>query len=261
MNVVQMIEGIAFLNDRESSSRFLDEAYMKAINSAITRILEDRLDNIKMPKRYSFESVQRVRDELYTLVVPTLSITPIGNTLAYPANYNYFLKLDCTIDGVTSYARPTSFNELGPLLENPWKAPSNTKPYYEQNLMGFVVYRGATGSFTAGLLDYIKNPDVVSVGNESDKISAGASALTIGVVYMAYEDSVHNGVTYVSGSTFTAVSAVLTSGMVIPNSVIVNCNLPEKIHQEVMRTASQIMQGSIEDFAKKQDLKTDNAEA
>jgi len=82
-----------------------------------------------------------------------------------------------------------------------------------------------------------------------------------GVVYIAYEDSVHNGVTYVSGTIFSAMSTTLTSGMVIPNSVIVNCNLPEKIHQEVMRTASQIMNGSIEDYSKKQDLKTDNAEA
>lgn len=261
MNGIQMIEQIAFLNDRESSPRFEDDAYMKAINEAIIMILEDRLDNIKKPKRYSFEQVQRVRDELYTLVPPTTSIVPVGNTVSYPADYNYFLKLQCTIDGVTNYSRPTSYNESGPLLDNPFKKPSNTKTYFDQNKDGFFIYRGATGSFTAALLDYIKNPDTVSIGNESNKIGSGPAVLTIGVTYIVYEQAVHAGTTYVEGQTFTASSTVLSSGVVIPNSVLVNCNLPLKIHQEVCRLAAAIMNGTIEDLMKKQDLKADNQDA
>lgn len=258
MNAIQILSQVAFLNDRESSPRFDDESYMKAINQAILALVEDRLDNIKKPKRYSFEQVQRVRDELYTLVPPTLSIVPVGNTLAYPSNYNYFLKLQCTIDGVTTYARPTSYNESGPLLENPFKRPSNTKTYFDQNKDGFFIYRGATGSFTAGLLDYVKNPDTVSIGKASDQIGPGAVVLTIGQDYVVYEDAVHNGVSYAEGSIFTAATTVLTSGVVILNSLIVNCNLPVKMHQEVCRLAAAIMSGAVEDFSKKQDLKADN---
>lgn len=256
-----MLNQVAFLNDRESSARFLDDQYMKAINSAINMILEDRLDNIKKPKKYSFEAVQRVRDELYTLVPATLTITPSGNTLAYPSDYNYFLKLQTTIDGATTWVRPTSYGESGPLGDNPWKKPSNTKPYFDQNVFGFVILRGSAGSFTAGLLDYVKNPDIVSVGKETDKINAGALVLTIGQVYIVYEEAVHNGVTYAEGQTFTAVSTALTSGIVILNSLVVNCNLPVKIHEEVVRLSSAIMNGTISDIQKKQDLLNDNNNA
>lgn len=261
MNIIQMFNAVSFLNDRVASARFSDDMYIRAINSAITMVMEDRLDNIKKPKRYSFEAVQRVRDELYTLVPATLTIAPTGNNLAYPSDYNYFLKLQCTIDGLTNYARPTSYNESGPLLENPWKKPSNIKPYFDQNVLGFTILRGATGTFTAGLLDYIKNPDVVSIGKETDKINPGASVLVIGQTYIVYEQAVHNGVTYTEGQTFVAVSVVLTSGIVILNSLMVNCNLPAKIHEEVSRTASMVMMGSIEDYNKKIDLKTDNQES
>jgi hypothetical protein len=261
MNAIQQLTAISILNDREGSARFLDEQYMYAINAAIGMIIDDRTDNIKKPKRYSFESVQRVRDELYTLVPPTVSIAPVGNILAYPADYNHFLKLQCTIDGVTKYSRPTNYNESGPLLENPWKKPSNTKTYFEQNVSGFNILRGATGTFTAGLLDYIKIPDTVSIGNDSNKINPGASVLVPGQVYVAYEDAVHAGATYVVGTVFTASVVSLTSGIVILNSVVVNCNLPVKLHEEVNRLASAIMNGTIEDLSKKQDLMNDNQQA
>ncbi len=261
MNAIQQITAISILNDREGSARFNDEQYMFAINSAIGMIINDRTDNIKKPKRYSFESVQRVRDELYTLVPPTLSITPVGNSLPYPADYSYFLKLQCTIDGVTLYSRPTSYNESGPLLENPFKKPSNTKTYFDQDLMGFTIFRGATGSFTAGLLDYLKIPDKVSIGQESNQINAGATVLVPGLVYIVYEDAVHAGATYVTGATFTASLASLTSGTVILNSLITNCNLPVKLHDEINRLASGILNGVVSDFEKKQDLKNDNADA
>lgn len=261
MNAIQMIEQVAFLSDRVGSARFNDDQYIKAINSAIIMILEDRLDNIKKVKRYSFEAVQRVRDELYTLVVPTVTITPTGNTLAYPADYNYFLKLECLISGVTSTARATSYNESGFLGKNPFKKPSATKPYFDQNKDGFVIYRGTTGTFTSAALDYIKNPDSVSIGNETDKISAGANVLVAASVYIVYEEAVHNGVTYLPGATFTAANTALTSGIVILNSVITSCNLPVKIHQEVARLASAVMNGTIDAYQKKQDLKADNQDS
>jgi len=259
MNILQMFNLVAFFNDREQSARFPDESYIKAINSAIIKVVEDRLDNIKSPKKYSFESVQRVRDELYTLVPPTLTIVPVGDTIPYPADYNYFLKLECTIDGETHYSKPTSYGESGTLSENPFKAPSAVKTYFDQNVNGFYVYRGGT-SFTAGLLDYIKHPDAVSVGNESNQIVAGASVLTIGTTYIVYEDAVHNGVSYVMGDTFVAVSVILTSGIVILNSLMVSCDLPKKIHEEVCRVASAIMNGSVSDFEKTMALKIDNKE-
>ncbi len=264
MNAIQMLDMVSFLNDRVSSPRFSDASIMQAINSSITSIVEDRLDNIKKAKRYSFEQVQRVRDELYTLIPPTLTIVPMGNTVAYPTTgngYNYFLKLECVIGGVITLTRPTSYGESGTLEENPFKRPSNVKTYFDQSRSGFVIKRGATGSFTSALLDYVENPDTVTIGKESDKISSGGSVLTVGVIYMVYDQSVHSGVTYEPGQTFTAAATSLTSGVVIPNSVIVSCNLPDKIHQEVCRLASAVMNGSVSDFNKKMDLKNDNQDS
>lgn len=261
MNAIQQFIAISILNDRESSARFIDEQYMYAINAAIGMIIDDRTDNIKKPKRYSFESVQRVRDELYTLVPPSLTIVPVGNTLAYPADYNHFLKLQCTIDGATNYARPMTYNESGPLLENPWKKPSNTKTYFDQNVLGFNILRGASGTFSAGILDYIKIPDTVSIGSASNKINPGASVLIPGQTYVAYEDSEHAGAIYNAGTVFTASLGSLTSGIVILYSLVVNCNLPTKLHEEVNRLASAIMNGAIEDFQKKQDLMNDNQQS
>lgn len=256
-----MWDQTAFLNDREQSARFPDDSYMKAINEAIVAFVEDRLEPIKKRKAYSFELTQRVRDELYSLIPPTLSIVPSGNTLAYPAGYNYFLKLECTIDGTTVLARPTSYGESGTLKENPFKTPANDKVFFDQYDAGFMITRGASGSFTAGLLDYVKHPDTVSIGLESNKISAGGSVLTSGSVYIVYEEAVHAGTTYAVGATFTASSTVLTSGLVILYSLVTNCNLPVKAHQEICRMASAIMQGSIEDYMKKQDLKADSQDA
>lgn len=237
------------LIDRDGNARFSDEKTIKAINMAIDRIVEDRLDNIKNKKNYSFESVQTVRDQLYTLIPPTLSIVPTANVVAYPANYNYFLKLMCTIAGDTNVARPTSYNQSGLMYKDPFAYPTDEKPYFDQNLSGFTIYRDEqnTGSFTFALLDYIKNPDVVSIGNESNKIDS-TGALTIGVTYIVYEQAVHNGVTYVEGATFVAVNAVLISGIVIPNALIVNCNLPTKLQYEVVNIAASIMQKSISQF-------------
>ncbi len=257
MNIIQMQTEVSFLVDRESSARFTDDQYMTAINSAIVSILEDRLDNIKNPKRYSFESVQRVRDELYTLVPPTVTIVPVGNLVPYPSNYNYFLKLECIIDGNTTLSRPTSYNESGTLPENPFKKPSNTKTYFDQNADGFVIDRGAAGTFSAALLDYVKNPDTVTIGNPNNKITDGG-ALVIGSVYIVYEEAVENSVTYYEGQTFTAATAVLTSGTVILNSIVVNCNLPVKLHKEITRLAASYMTGTISEFDKEQDLVQQN---
>ncbi len=246
------------LIDRDSSARFSDEKVIKAINTAIDRIVEDRLDNIKVKKNYSFESIQTVRDQLYTLVPPTLTIAPVANVLAYPADYNCFLKLMCTIDGNTIVARPTSYNQQGVAYDNPFSKPTDIKPYFDQNLSGFNIFRDInnTGSFTAGLLDYVKNPDLVSIGNEFNKIVTGGT-LTNAIDYIVYEQAVYAGTTYAEGDTITGTGAALTSGIVIPNSLIVNSNMPTKLQYEITTTAASIMQKSISQFNEGQMLEKD----
>lgn len=256
-----MREAIDKLIDRVKSPRFNDDNYYDAINQAITMMVDDRVENIKKQKKYSFQSTQRLRDELYTLVVPTAAFAPTGITLAFPNDYLYLLAINNVINGTRGICRPTTFNEKELVKRNPFKWPTDEKSYYIENSAGweFIIATGAT--FSSCELDYMKKPNVVSIGNENDKINAGAAVLTVGQVYMVYDEAVHNSVTYYEGDTFTAANAVLDSGTVILNSLITSSDMPEKLHEEICRGAGAIMNGTVEDWRKQQSLKLDNQES
>lgn len=254
MNPIQQIVEISKLNDRVRSARFNDDQYMSAINQAIELILNDRIDNIKNPKRYSLQSIQRVREELYTLV-KNVTIVPVSNIVAFPADYRYYLYLECTIDGESNYARPTNYNEIGPLKQNPFRKPSGEKPYFNDVATGLFIHHTGT-IFSSASLDYLKIPNVVSIGYENNKVATGT--LTNGTSYYVYEEGVYAGTTYYEGQTVVGTGAALTSGIYIPVSVCTSCDLPEHLQKEINRMASAIMQGTIEDYMKKQQLEIDN---
>ncbi len=257
MNAITMRTIIDGLIDRVNSPRYLDTEYYEAINLATTMIFEDRVDNIKIKKGYSFESVQRVRDELYTLIKNVIA-APSGGLIPYPADYNYAILVDPTVGGVTQSARPISYNEVALVQRNPFREPTIQNTFYIEQSNGInLVYSG--GTYTQYSLWYLKNPDTVSIGTESDKIFAGATVLTISSVYIVYEEAVHAGTTYYPGDIFTATLTSLTSGIVILNSVIVNSDMPDKILPEICRLAGAILLGEADDYQKKQDLLNDNS--
>lgn len=258
MNALQMRLKIDELNDRVKSPRFVDNKYYSAINQAIELTINDRIENIKIDKKYSLQSIQRIRDELYTLVKTGTIIIPIADVLPFPADYYYFLYLECTINGSVNYARPTDYNKIGPLKSNSFKYPSAVKPYYNEVGNGLKIDYGS-GTFTIGVLDYIKLPNTVSIGNEGNKITSAGPTLNLGSNYYVYDEAVHNGITYYDGELFIATAtSLLTSGTVIESINVVNCDLPELLQNEIIRMASAIMNGTVEDYSKKQDLKNDN---
>ena len=260
-NAIQMRKSMDALIDRVRNPRFEDDRYYDAINQAIARIRDDRTENIKDPKTYSVEAVQRVREELDTLVVDELVIVPVASVIAKPADYYHYLSLDVTIDGVESYARPTTHGKLGPLKRSPFKKPSTIKPYYLHISTGIKVEFCTTDSFTTSLLSYIKNPAKVTIGNEADKITPASGNLTNGVTYYVYEDTTHNGIQRFEGETFVAIAAPIVGGIVINASDVTDSDLPGRIHEEVIRLAASIMMGSDEDYNKKIDLQRDNAQS
>ena len=248
LNAIQMRSKIDTIIDRVRSPRFSDESYYDDINEAIEEILEDRTHNIKDPKTYSLESAQRVADELYTLVTdPPDTGAPTGNTVSFPSDYYGYLILFATIDTVQQYCRPTSHGVLGPLRSHSFRKPTNVKPYFIQNAGGLDVERATTGSFTAYELHYLKNPAVVTIGQESDKIVTGGT-LTNTVTYLAYDESVYAGITYIPGATITGDGSALNSGTVIPTSVITSCDLPERIHIEVCQLAARKLKKRVENY-------------
>lgn len=255
MNAVQMRERVDELIDRTKSARHRDRAYFNAINAAIGLILKDRLEPIRLRRKYSVQKTQRIRDELYTLIpLPATGNTLANGTIAYPSNYFYFLLVYVTINGEKIYCSPTSYNELGPLEQNPFSKPSVLKPYYNEYETGIRIYSTLAIPIPFELY-YVKKPDVVKIGNESNKIFA-AGAITNGAQYVVYEQAVYNGITVYEGDIFVGVGAAptLTSGIVINITNMVDCNLPDNMHEEVCKQAASIMESTVEQFNKKQDL-------
>lgn len=248
MNIIQMMERTDFYNDRYKSARFADSNYMDAFNSAAQALFKDKTDNKKIRRPYSFQSSEQMNRELYTLI-KTATIVPTGDVVVYPADFEYYAKLSTTISGTTMFCRPATLNEIGPLEQHPLRKPSPSKPYYIETATGLQIYYGI-GTFTSSSLTYLKTPNVMSIGNEDDKITAGGAVLTNGVTYMVYADCVQNGTTYYAGETFVAAGTSLTSGIVILNSLIVNCDFPVIVQDEICKKASDIMNGTIEDYNK-----------
>lgn len=241
--------------DRVNSPRYLDQEYYEAINLATSMIFEDRVNNIKIKKGYSFESEQRLRDEMYTLI-KNVTGAPSGNLIPLPSDYNTAILVEPTIAGTLQAARPLSYNELSFIERNPFKQFSEETVFYIEQSTGLDI-KYAGGSFSAYSLWYLKNPATVTIGVESDKLTTGAT-LTSNVLYIVYNQSVYNGVTYYPGDIITGTGIALTSGIVIPRSVTVDSDMPDKILPEICRLAGAILSGTVADYNKKQDLIRDN---
>ena len=254
MNSLEMFATVQMHLDTAKNPRYNDWTMVKAINSAIVRVVEDRIDNIKTPTGYSFEQVQRVTDELRSLVPNPVTIIPTNtNQLVLPADYRHALLVNATVSGVTAYAKPIDHLTLGTIDRNPFTRPkADNYKFYQENTHINVLY--GTGTFTTADLTYIKNPNTVSIGRENDKLTGG---LTVGVIYAVYEDCEHNGVVYNTGDLFTAVNANLAYGIVVPNSVLVNSDVPTILHEEICLVTCSILNNSVDDYNKKQSTDQD----
>lgn len=261
MNAIQLREAVDKLIDRVKSPRFNDANYYTAINRAIDFIVKDRVENIKKKKNYSVQSSQRLRDELYTLVVPTFAPIPSGISIAFPSDYLYLLSLGISVDGTGSICRPVTYNERDLLKRNPFRKPKTNKTYYIEDSAGWNIMIPSGSVITAIALDYMKKPNTVTIGSEDDKIEAGTGVLINATIYMVYDEAVHAGATYYEGETFTSSNINLTSGTVILNSLITNTDMPVQLHEEIITLSAAIMNGTVEDWQKQQSLKIDNSES
>lgn len=263
MNAIQLDLRVNELIDRTRTARHSIPARMNAINGAIMMLLKDRIEAIRVPRRYSVQSSERLRSELYPLVImEDENGTPIvgADLIPYPTadNYLYYLLLFVTINGVEDYSKPTSFDTVGPLLDNPFTKPTTVKSYFNEQSNGLKLYFGSTGTFSAYKLWYLKNPNIVSIGNEVNQVAQG-DPIVNGDTYYVYEEAVYDSITYYEGATFVGniTAPTLTSGLVIPASVVVNTELPINLHEEICVKAAAILSGTVEDYNKKISLKQD----
>ncbi len=259
MNAIQVANKVTFYTNRTKGNRYYFQEINDAVNDAIMKKI-DSITNTDNPDRLKgIDRIQVMRDELWTLIKPSVSVpTIIGlynenvtiNHINFPSDYQVFAALTVTIDGIQQYGKDTNYNERGPLLDCSFRRPTNEKVYCLEDKTGLLIYRGVIGSITSASLDYIKIPLDFNMGNEANLINLGTGVLTINTSYIAYEDSVYNGILRQSGTLFSTngVLTNLTSGQVILASLLTTIELPDKTHNEICKIAASILLGVNDDF-------------
>ncbi len=200
---------------------------------------------------------KKVKDNLYTLLsTATPTITTIGtpslvddltvNHINYPSDFHYFSTLLNYIGGRIIDTKPLSYANISNILQDAFRKPSNERCYYLEDSTGWKIYRGYGGAYTNSLT-YLVAPSEWSIGTESDLIDAGLTVLSLGINYTATEDSVSAGINYQAGEQFNATSTTLTSGQVLPSSVLVDSNFPDSAQPEICRLVAMVIQGSVKE--------------
>jgi hypothetical protein len=240
MNIIEMHETTRNLMDQVGSPRFTYDQYDTAIKNATDDIIADKVGNLKKRKPYSFQSIQQIRDELYTLVknvnMPMASnLLPVASLNAL-GDYRFALLPRVTISGVQYYCEPLSFDELPVIERDPYKRPKLTEPYkiyYIENNTGITINPGPTGTCSNMNLDYIGKPADVFHGI----LWGPGHNFIVGDVVLAVEETVYNLLTYYPGQAITIVGAALaiTTGLVAISYV--NSPMPEVTHKEICMKA------------------------
>lgn len=273
MNIVALHYKVAFFLDAEKSPRFSRKAEDKAINSAINDIVLDRYNNIRQKqKEYAFQTSQRLRDELYTIVEEDDALVATGDILSIASMTDYYLLLSLEVDisGRTINTIPLTYDEKNIIEINPFLRPSITYPervYRIESAEGIKIIFGDTGTLVSGHSWFLKKPAKVSIGTEvSDTVTHILSAVKV----IAYVDTTLN-LHSITGGVISSVDlleeeeytiggdpvkyARLVSGIVFITPT--ETDLPEILHEEIARKAAAILSGNVENYNREQSLERD----
>lgn len=230
-----MIKRTLFLVNRTRSARYDEDLQIiPALNVAMDSIVNDRYDDLKRTNRqYSFETFERIKAELRTIVVRRMEIVPTQNKIInLPSDFRYEAGLRAVINDKEVPCTSLTFNQESPTLDNSFDRPSALFPAHLQ-WGDFIEIRhgGGTNVLNKVYLDYIKYHTEVSLGPEqTDNLVAGTE-------YYVSSDCTYNGIDYAENEFIKAVSGAntLTSGSV---RSMVNCVLPRTLHEEVCKLAA-----------------------
>lgn len=238
MNAIQLLNLCDMYLDSTRAARYQRIEYNNAFNDATLIIVDD------VVRRFQQEQV--LSDEVYTLMA-TQSAAPTGDVALVPSDYYFLTSLFATIGGTQYYCRPTTENKRGPTVNDTYRAPSDTKPYYKQQSTGFKILHGS-GTVTSCELNYIKMPATYNCGKDSQLIDSGTGVISSGQVYVATEPSVHNATSYNIGDEFTAANNDLNSGQVILKGNTTTSDLPVKVHRKLAKLAASILSGAAQAY-------------
>lgn len=245
MNTPQAHDRVYLWIDRVGSKRYRRQSITDALNVAINWFIKDRYDNIKKETGYSFELVERIRQELYTLIVET-NIVPTGVRILTPANFVYELVTFLTLNEERVLSQSRTYNE-NDLQGNSFMVPNLEYPLHRRSSLGYEYDFSGNGTFTNVQLFYLRRQVDMVFGNT--KITAGAGTLIIGQNYYVEDAAiVSNGITYQPEDSFVATSTAFTGAGNVTR--FVNCDLPETAHEEICGYAAAFLSGQHENFNK-----------
>jgi len=167
--VSQMHDDLDFLIDKVRTPRFSQDQRDRTLNMAQDRIIQDRYDNIRKNTGYSFQSLQRVRDELRPIVVEH-SITPDISqaTFDLPDDYRHEVLLEVILNTTTVTSTPMSHDEKGIISQDPYDTPTNEEPRHMEKTGKTVKVFFEYGYFVGGTLYYLRNPKPISFDDSQD---------------------------------------------------------------------------------------------
>lgn len=253
MNAIEMGYAIDFYTNLTHSSRFYNIEKNNAVMAAMDMEIDSIVDTNNPNPLIGIDRIQKFRDELYTLIKSaTLTVTNVGaynddvyiNHANFPVDYQTYAGLTIVVGGVSTYARETmTYGNKGSVLECSFRKPTNAKPYFLEDSTGLKIFKGDSTTISLATLDYVKIPATFNLALESQYISAGAAVLTAAATYIAVEESVHNAITRLPGTSFVAANTALTSGQVVLASLTTTCEMPAKIHTKIAKRAAGILLG------------------
>jgi hypothetical protein len=193
MNIVATHYKTVFFLDSDKSPRFRAKAIDKAINSAITDIVLDRYNNIRQKqKEYAFQTSQRLRDELATIVKFASALGATDNIIDLSTITDYWLLLSmkANISGSDINTIPVTYDELNIIEIDPYTRPSIIYPqriYRIESSEGIQVIFGDVGALVSASAYYLKKPAKVSIGTE---VSTLGTEISAGTELIAYIDTI-----------------------------------------------------------------------
>ena len=160
--VIEMHQDLDLLIDKVQTPRFTSPEKDRVLNYAQDRIIQDRYDNIKRDTGYSFQSLQRVRDEMRTLVtdVPYTPVINQGNyyTFTLPSDYRHEILLQLNLNAQTVTSIPIDYDTFGVAEEDPFNVMTAEYPRHIESGSNQVRVYAGTGTLAYAVISYLKNP-------------------------------------------------------------------------------------------------------
>jgi hypothetical protein len=261
--------------DVAETPRFEPEEYDAALNVAAKELVKNRYVPHRGNPNEFFEGIQKVRDELYTLVKQgaDMKFTVISPNMTWnvnpnlltdnttPTNYMYILgvAVELNLGGANRHiaeCSPLTFDEYRTIWKNPFKRPKNSYPYnffYYQHSDGLSIMRPTGATATKVYMDYIKAPATISHGtlyqaNENftssgQNVMAPENTQIRNTTTNAVTTIQKNAIVNVASGTYTILEGELFIGYT-------DTDLPATIHEELCKLAADSLMVDVENYNK-----------